>query len=341
MGRLARVLSLLLICSLSGAAAGLFQFWLFLHQPGSTKAAIKLVDIDPGMHFQAITEKLASEGIISNRNLFPALCKWRKADGLLQAGEYEFHTLSTPQQVLSRLINGEVAVHRVTIPEGATIRDVAELLEQAGIGKKSEIIRLAGDQTFIRACGLQFDSLEGYLYPDTYHFLKSDKPAQLLKRMVDQFRRKVKIEWQQQAEELGFTFHQVVILASMVEKEAKVESERPIIAAVFLNRLKRHMKLQSDPTAVYDLADFTGPLSAEQLKRDSPYNTYKHFGLPKGPICNPGTPSIKAVLSARDVPFLYFVSNRDGTHSFSKTFREHKQAINRNRSRMRSGKPVE
>jgi UPF0755 protein len=224
--------------------------------------------------------------------------------------------------------------HRVTFPEGSTIWDVGRILEKHGLARQAGIVDLARDEEFISSLGLEFPSLEGYLFPNTYFFRASHNETLILQTMVEQFRRHFRDSWKERAKELGFTVHEVVVLASLVESEAKVDSERPLIAAVFLNRLKKDMFLQCDPTAVYDLPDFCGPVTKEHLKRQTPYNTYQKKGLPMGPICNPGAKSLEAVLYPKEVPYLYFVSKNDGTHQFSETLSDHHRAVRNYRKKL-------
>lgn len=254
----------------------------------------------------------------------------------LQAGEYAFSSFSTPGQVLDQIVSGRVAVQRVTVPEGSTVRDIARILKEKGLASDEIILSAAGDSNLLRTLGIDANSMEGYLFPDTYYFNRSQDEKAILKTMVHQFWRHLPAGWQERAGELGLTLHEVLTLASIVEKEAVMDSERPVIAGVFFNRLDRDMPLQSDPTAVYDLEGFSGPILWNHLKRESPYNTYRNRGLPIGPICNPGAKSIKAVLFAENVPYLYFVSNSDGTHHFSTSLEEHSQAVFRYRQLKKS-----
>ncbi|MBW2069089.1 MAG: endolytic transglycosylase MltG [Deltaproteobacteria bacterium] len=248
-------------------------------------------------------------------------------DRKLKSGEYLIVPYSTPLNVFSVLARGMVVKYAVTIPEGSRIYEVAEIIEENGLAKRDEILRLASSAEFARKVGVNAPTLEGYLFPDTYFFTREDSPEKMLSTMVRRFKQKFRPDWKKRAAKLGFSIHEVVTLASIVEKEAVFDSERPVIAAVFLNRLKKGMPLQSDPTAVYDIPDFRGPVLKRHLRRDSPYNTYVIRGLPPTPICSPGEASIKAVLYPAQVPYLYFVSNGDGTHRFSISYSEHLKAI--------------
>ncbi len=332
------LLWVLLIAALA-SAAGLFRFWLFLNLPGTPRRTHSTVTISRGMNVATIANRLARKGIISDPYLFRILCRRRAVEHELRAGEYRLSSLLTPDQVIDRLKRGRVIEYRVTFPEGSTIRDVARIVAKSRLASAQAVLRLARDPAFARSLGIDAPGLEGYLFPETYLFPKSVQPQAILREMVHQFRIHVGKDAASRARQMGLTLHQVVTLASMVEKEAQVNKERPLIAAVFLNRLKIDMPLQSDPTAVYDLAGFQGPVTAKHLDRDSPYNTYRHKGLPIGPICNPGLRSIEAVLHPADVTYLYFVSNRNGTHTFSNTYSEHVRAVRKRRNLSKTTNP--
>jgi|WetSurMetagenome_2_1015567.scaffolds.fasta_scaffold00881_12 UPF0755 protein len=323
------VLGSLLVLIGMTMGAGLFDFWLFLKSPGGPRLEIRQVTIRPGMNARSVAQLLAVQGIVADANRFYLLCWLRKAGQKLKAGEYAFLPLSTPDRILEQMVLGKAIIQRVTFPEGSTVHDVARTLEERGLASSKEILRLVADRDFIKANGLSALSLEGYLFPETYFFQKTQGEVGMLKMMVGQFRRHLPEGWEQQAAELGLSLPELVTMASMVEKEAVVDFERPMIAGVFYNRLTKKMPLQSDPTAVYDLSGFSGPIAGSHLKRSSPYNTYRNPGLPIGPICNPGVKSLTAALYPEKVSYLYFVSNRDGTHQFSETLEEHNKAVSR------------
>ena len=196
---------------------------------------------------------------------------------------------------------------------------------------KEDFFELARDEEFLESLNIKAESIEGYLFPDTYYFNRSMSTRQIMKIMVDQFWKKVTPEMIKRAEELGFNTHQFVTFASIIGKESGNDAEKPMISAVFHNRIKKKMRLQSDPTAVYDLENFEGKVLRSHLRRNSPYNTYIIKGLPPGPIANPGLASLKAALYPAPVNYLYFVSKKDGSHYFSTSLAEHNQAINRYR----------
>jgi len=309
------------------AIPGCFHFWLFLHQPAQPSYGKKQFLIPPRTSAYGIARLLQSQGVVRDASGFYLLSWVKNSLGRMQAGEYAFSTLYTPEQVLDQIVNGRVVIHIATLPEGSTLWEVAKILDQKELAPESEIIELAWNAEFARSLGLKANGLEGYLFPETYHFKKPISSSSIAKAMVQQFWQHLPQEWPGRAKGLGLSLHQIITLASIIEKEAAVDFERPVIAGVFYNRLKINMPLQSDPTAVYDIPGFSGPVTAAHLTRQSPYNTYYIKGLPPGPICSPGAKSIRAALYPEKVPYLYFVSNNDGTHHFSATAEEHRNAV--------------
>ncbi|MEJ5300814.1 MAG: endolytic transglycosylase MltG [Thermodesulforhabdaceae bacterium] len=286
------------------------------------------INIPQGTGVFDVVNLLVEKGVESDPYRPLALVFFMKWHNLLKSGEYAFHFPMNHIDVWKKIVRGDVVRHFVTVVEGATIFDVAEALDRSGIAKKDDVIKLAKDRNFVESLGFHdAPSLEGYLFPATYDFTKKDTADTALKRMAREFKKRFKPEWLQRAKDMNLSLHQIVTLASMVEKEAVKDEERAVIAAVFFNRLKIGMPLQSDPTAVYDLENFKGPVLKSHLARPSPYNTYLIKGFPPGPICNPGIASIKAVLYPADVTYLYFVSDRQGGHRFSTTYEDHLKAI--------------
>jgi len=322
--------SFLLLCCFAAIAAtlGAFQFWLFLRLPAKPALDKKQFFIPPKTSAYEVARLLESEGVIRDAAAFYLLGWLKNSLHRMQAGEYAFSTLSTPEQVLDNIVNGRVVIHTVTLPEGSTVWDVARIIDQKDLAPQAEIIGIAGSAEFARSLDVKgAKGLEGYLFPDTYQFRKPVSGASIATTMVRRFWQQLPRDWRERCKELGLSLHEIVTLASIIEKEAAVDSERPIIAGVFYNRLKVNMPLQSDPTAVYDIPGFSGPVTAAHLTRQSPYNTYQIRGLPPGPICSPGANSIRAALYPEKVPYLYFVSNNDGTHHFSTTAQEHRNAV--------------
>lgn len=289
--------------------------------------------IPDGSTFQFVASLLERERLIKSRSAFILFGKSQSADRKVHAGEYELNPAMTPAEILSKLLNGQVVLHPLTIPEGLTITQIADVVSQQGLGDRAEFLRLAKDRAFIASLGIKAETLEGYLYPNTYKFPRSVKAREVLVAMVEQLRQMVGPDLLARMQELKMTMHEVLTLASVIEKETGSGGERPEISAVFHNRLKKHIPLQSDPTVIYGLSAFDGNLHKKDLFSPSPYNTYRVQGLPPGPIANPGIQAIRATLYPSDSRSLYFVSRNDGTHQFSATLIEHNQAVEKYQKR--------
>jgi UPF0755 protein len=248
----------------------------------------------------------------------------------VQAGEYRFAEPLSTFEVLEKLVSGDTFTFAVTIPEGLTLVETADLLAARGLAEKSAIQRAFEERETVADLDPEAPSLEGYLYPTTYRFPRSVAPEELARALVGQFKRVFADDRRAAAATLGLTPRQVVTLASVIEKETGLPQERPLIASVFWNRLRIGMPLQSDPTIIYALelaGRFDGNLRRADLEIDSPYNTYRFPGLPPGPIASPGEGSIRAVLEPADTTYLYFVSRNDGSHHFSSSYSEHVSAV--------------
>jgi UPF0755 protein len=233
----------------------------------------------------------------------------------------------TPAQILDMLVQGRSILYRLTIPEGYTIKQVAQEIARQGLGTAEEIQKLATDPMVAQSYAIEAQTLEGYLFPDTYYFPKDVEPLKIIAKMVEHFNTQFQPVWEQRAKELNFSVHQIVTLASIIEKETGAPSERPIIASVFHNRLKKKMRLESDPTVIYGIPKFDGNIKRHHLQTRTPYNTYKIKGLPPGPIANPGSASIEAALYPYETNFLFFVAKKDGTHQFSTNIKDHNRAV--------------
>jgi UPF0755 protein len=288
-----------------------------------------LVDIPTGSSFLKVTEILNQAGLIKHRVFFYSLSIMKRATRSIRAGEYEFNNSLTPSAMIDKLLRGEIKNYRVAIPEDLSLREIAAILDKDKLINKEDFFTLASDEDFLELLNIKADSIEGYLFPETYFFDRSMSTRQIMKLMVNQFWKKVTPEMINRAGELGFNTHQLITLASIIGKESGDDAEKPMISAVFHNRIKKKIRLQSDPTAVYDLENFDGKVLRSHLKRKSPYNTYIIRGLPPGPIANPGLTSLKAALYPAPVNYLYFVSKKDGSHFFSSSLYDHNQAINR------------
>jgi UPF0755 protein len=325
----------LAVVLITGILVALFAVWLGIYAKTpieSEKAAVVLVDIPTGSSFVKATEILSNAGLVKSKLLFYSLAAVKRAFRSIRAGEYEFSTSLSPLELVNKLIRGEIKYYRVTIHEDYSLKDVAARLKAYKLIDEEAFFELAYDEAFLSFVGIQASSIEGYLFPDTYFLTRAMSTRQIMRTMVDRFWDKITPEMINMAAEKNLNPHQFVTFASLVGKETGYAAEKPLIAAVFYNRLKKKMPLQSDPTAVYDLKDFNGIVLRSHYRRESPYNTYIIRGLPPGPISNPGLDSFRAVLKPADVNYLYFVSQKDGTHFFSATLDEHNIATLRVRS---------
>jgi len=255
------------------------------------------------------------------------LAKLEKSDKKIQAGEYLLSAAKSPEQILKTLVKGKVKLYRITLPEGLNLRETGTLLEKHGLCDLKNFKTLCHDTVFIESLGIAATSLEGYLFPDTYFFPKQTTCRTVITTMVQHFKQTFILDWQAEANKSGFTVHEIVTLASIIEKETGDASERPVISSVFHNRLRKKMRLESDPTVIYGIKNFDGNIKRKHLKMVTPYNTYQIKGLPIGPIANPGAMSLRAAVYPDTTEYLFFVSKKDTTHQFSKTIREHNQAL--------------
>jgi UPF0755 protein len=316
--------SLLFIVFVACGGAGLW-YWSFLTtvSPGSGEV---VVVIAKGIGVRGIGKVLAANGILRYDIRYLTLVYFSGITPKLQAGEYSIPRGLTPPAVLRLLEKGSTLRHHVTIPEGMTAEQVAAIFEKDGWIKRDRFLEIVHDTEFIKKIGIDAQHLEGYLFPETYTLIRHETDEYLVIRMmVDRF---LHVWKDVKPDEIGgLNRHQIVTLASVVEKETGAAAERPLIARVFLNRLALKMRLQSDPTVIYGIREFKGDLTKADLKRETPYNTYVIPALPPGPICNPGRASLEAVLHPADSNALYFVSKNDGTHFFSTNLTEHNRAV--------------
>lgn len=290
-----------------------------------------IVEIHKGQSQKDLTHTLVQAGVIpaSQEENFLLLGKvsryWKK----VKAGEYKFTPTMTPLNVFSTLASGLSIFHPITVREGENMYEVADAIEASSLAKKEKILDLCRDSKFIASVGLsQARTLEGFLFPDTYFFNKTMSAEEMLRQMVKHFHSVWSQQDEARARQLGMNQFQVITLASIIEKETGVAQERPIISGVFHNRLKKKMRLQSDPTTIYGMWDrYRGKIHKTDLSAVNDYNTYSVPALPAGPISNPGKEAIQAALHPTDSEYLYFVSHNDGTHQFSKTFEEHNRAV--------------
>ena len=290
-----------------------------------------------GMSSQAIADQLAENNLIHNRWTFVFVTHLSGTSHRLQVGTYRLSGAMSIPQIIDHLKTGKVVTQRFVVPEGLTVVQIAKLWEKAGFGTEAAFKQAVCDPEWLQKYKIGGETLEGYLFPNTYQFPDGATPQVILEIMLGEFEQRWTAEFTDEAKALGFSKHEVITLASIIEAEARVPDERPLVSAVFHNRLRRGWKLQADPTALYGLGNPDRPPRAADLRVDSPYNTYLYKGLPPGPICNPGWASILAALRPASVDYMYFVAIGDGRHHFSKTLREHQNMINkirRNRRRL-------
>ena len=291
----------------------------------------RIVVIPRGSNVREIAERLEGAGVIKSALLFRVYARSLRAP-LLQAGEYRFAAPLSIPDVLRRLRIGDVRQIKVTIPEGSDLVQVSILLHDAGLCSIADFFGAVADTTSIADLDPEARDLEGYLMPDTYLLTARSPARRVIGIMVDDAREFWTPKRLARAQELGFSVHEIVTLASLIEKETGNAEERPLVSAVFHNRLKIGMHLMCDPTVIYGvrlLKEFDGVINRSDLAIDSPYNTYRYPGLPPGPITNPGRAALEAALYPADVRYLYFVSRNDGTHVFSETYRNHERAVRR------------
>lgn len=325
MSRLIGVRALLLtalLLFLAGAGAGVWV-WQSHVMPRDLGSTVRSVMVHPGDSFAHVASRLDSAEVINHPLLFRLFARWRELDRRLIPGRYEFSGLRSPEQVLDMLARGEVATLQFTIYEGAPLWKVASIVARTMELDSAAFMRLAGDSDFLSQRSLPF--LEGYLFPSTYRFPWGTPLEKIVDDILAIGRNQTDSLWQLPAPD-GLSREEVLVLASIVEAEAMLEAEKPIIAAVYLNRLRLRMRLDADPTVIYGLGGLSRPLLRRDLDSITPYNTYRRFGLPPTPINSPGLTAIAAVLRPAVTDYLYFVADGSGGHRFSKTNAEHNRA---------------
>jgi UPF0755 protein len=292
----------------------------------------RYVEIPRGAKSREATDLLVKNGILHARIPFILYLRFAHLGRQIQAGEYRFDKPATPEQIAKRLIKGDVFSRSVTIPEGLTAGETVDLLIKNGFGNSAEFQKSLLKTNWIVDLNPNARTLEGYLFPETYRFGRKDDAEKVIKTMVYQFRSKLARILEQTPQNSGLSVPRVVILASLIEKEVKKPEERPLVASVYINRLKRGMPLACDSTIVYALKNagvYNGNIHKRDLMMESPYNSYLHPDLPPGPIANPGAASLRAACNPANTDYLYYVSRNDGTHEFSKNYQSHLSAVAR------------
>lgn len=328
-----RKFGIITACILFAAAAALAAVYLdvqqFAHRPADASAAPQTFEVISGQGLRRISHRLAEAGLVRNPSKFALLARLEGQETAIQAGEYRLSAAMAPSEILRDMVNGRVRLHRITVPEGYTMRQIAVTVSASGFMAPAAFLEACHDTALLRSLDITSDSCEGYLFPDTYYFPASATAPQIITAMVQRFWSIFSDAWKARAAELGMSVHEVVTLAAIIEKETGAPSERPLISSVFHNRLKRRIRLQTDPTVIYGIADFDGNLTRKHLKTPTPYNTYVIQGLPPGPIASPGAAALEAALYPADTDYLYFVSKQDTTHHFSTTIDAHNRAVAR------------
>lgn len=326
-----RKLSIILIATIFSVLVFFaISVFSFMNSSASKEKTDILFYAKPGP-FRMLAQDLERKGLITNSRYFVMLARIQGKASKARVGEFMLNTKQSPQQILNTLVSGKMYQYAVSIPEGYNIYEIANLLESKNLVKADEFLRLAKNKKFItKLFGFELNSLEGYLFPDTYMFTRSDSPSKMIKQMVSRFKK----EYEQIVGLPGripLSMQEHVSLASVIEKETGDPDERPLIASVFHNRINKGMKLQSDPTILYAIKEATGEWKKNIRKSDilfpSSINTYYTRGLPSSPIANPGYYSLHAAVFPQESEFLYFVSRNDGTHYFSKSYAEHQKAV--------------
>ncbi len=296
-------------------------------RPIDNQVAVAIVFVPKGASFREIVDILNQAGMVRNKPLFMLLSLFKGVARSIKAGEYELATSMSPWEVTDKLARGKIKIRRVTIPEDFALKQIVDLLVAEDLVSEKDFISVTTDPVFLVSLNIDACSAEGYLYPDTYDFNRGMAPQEIVRIMVNQLWKKVTPEMIERANGLGLTTTEFVTLASLIGKETGYKEEKARVSAVFHNRLKKGMRLQSDPTAVYSLDTHRSVVRRKDLDNDTPYNTYKIRGLPPGPIANPGIDSLHAALNPAPANYLYFVSNNDGTHKFSSNLAAHAQAV--------------
>lgn len=327
MKKLVVIATIFCLLALSTALFAYVNLMRYATTPTDMNSVETIVTVSRGQSLKQTADILHARGLINQPLKFRLLARLKGADKRIQAGEYILASNLPPANILEMMVSGKVRLYRFTVPEGSNLNQIADIIDAAGLVDRQAFLRSANDAVLVEGMGIGVGSLEGYLFPDTYFFPKNADVAQILETMVSRLRSEISDVWIKRAAELGLTLHEVITLASIIEKETGAPSERPLISSVFHNRLKKKMRLETDPTVIYGIEDFDGNLTRKHLETKTPYNTYRINGLPPGPIASPGRAAIEAALYPAQTGYLFFVSKKDGTHQFSTNLVDHNRAI--------------
>lgn len=325
-----RLLVRLALAAALAAAGVTIVAWWALYRPVAAPRPVTTVTVPEGARFAAVARRLARDGLVPWALPVALYARWSGADRRVSWGDYTIRSPARPVDVVARLAAPPDLVQRVTVPEGLSMYETAALLARAGLGSAESFLCLLTDPRFLAAFDLPGAGAEGHLFPDTYAFPHAMSPMRILGTMIARFRDEVPPEIARRAAALGLTFEQALVLASLIEEETARPDERRLVSAVFHNRLRRGMRLQSDPTVLYGRPDPSERrITREDLRRATPHNTYVIGGLPPTPISSPGLAAIRAAVDPAPVDLLYFVARGDGSHEFSRTLAEHRRAVAR------------
>ncbi|HIE06580.1 MAG TPA: endolytic transglycosylase MltG [Desulfarculaceae bacterium] len=318
------ILILLLAAMIFLTLAG-FDLYRFAHH--SNRQPAKIILITPGSSLRKITRILTADKLINSERRFIILNRLLRSSALLKAGEYQIAAGASPLEIISTLQQGISLQHKISFPEGFTLKQIKNRLIARDLCPAAALEQLTNNPNQLKKWQLPATGLEGYLFPSTYHYNHQTSCRKIIEQMLETGKQRF-LEISAASPATPLNRHQILTLAAIIQKEAGNLEEMPLIAAVFHNRLQRKMRLASDPTTIYGLGEkFDGNLRRRDLKSSSPYNTYRFKGLPPGPICSPGSDAIKAALNPAVSDYLFFVSRNNGSHQFSKTYTEHKRAV--------------
>ena len=324
-----RLLLLLVVPLILAFMAYRFMVGALLEPANPASPTEVSIEISPGMSFREVARLLQSKGIVRYARSLDLLARLKGSPtDKISAGEYMLSPAQQPSQILAKLVAGDVLKRNVTLTEGMNMYELTKAVGRSGLMSEAEFLPALSDQNVLAKAGIAAKNFEGYLYPETYTFSRPTTAAQIIWRMLEAGEKHWPMEYTNQADKLGLSRHEILTLASIIEKESgKKKDDQPIISSVFHNRLKAGMKLQADPTVIYGLENFNGNLTKEDLQNPHPYNTYVNLGLPPGPIANPGDSAVKAALFPAETQFLFFVADGLGGHTFSQTLSEHNEAV--------------
>ncbi|MFP4465971.1 MAG: endolytic transglycosylase MltG [Candidatus Goldiibacteriota bacterium] len=338
-GNLKKALSFIIIAAvmLFWAVFSVFMSFVIPVNPGDNTK--ERVYIKYGYGFSQILSELENRGFLRNKTLFKAVLWPGERYKRIRAGEYELSKNMSSLEVIKKILSGDVVKHKMVIPEGFDVRDIASVLSAAGLADEKRFLELAFDRKFLKSIGIDYLSAEGFLFPDTYSFVIGEGEERIIKTMYLRFKEKTELDMKKVYSAGGrrLTGYSILKMASLVEKESKLDIERPLVASVFYNRMNSkegyEKRLESCATVRYGLNKKTGPLLNRHLMVDTPYNTYIYIGLPPTPICNPGIESIHAALNPADTDYRFFVTESGGAHTFSESLKEHNAAKRKNTGR--------